>query len=209
MEQCPVCGNSYGIAHSCPGPPAAKSVVATTWPIPTGFAPLHYFRQAVAIARLDDDAVVAASHDKHALLYGATIWIIGQLLALTGSIWAGGGGPARLSWFVLLFTIEFLIVLGALLLLAQYGICHLLARWWFGARGTYVGVLRPLVLGSVVMWLAVIPYIGLIIAALWSIAVMMIVFENVDGIGRLKAFGLSAVIGLFFQALMRGRFAAR
>jgi len=109
----------------------------------------------------------------------------------------------------LLFTIEFLIVLGALLLLAQYGICHLLARWWFGARGTYVGVLRPLLLGSVVMWLAVIPYIGLIIAALWSIAVMMIVFENVDGIGRLKAFGLSAVIGLFFQALMRGLFAAR
>jgi hypothetical protein len=163
----------------------------------------------MAIARLDDDAVVAASHDKHALLYGATIWIIGQLLALTGSIWAGGGGPARLSWSVLLFTVEFLIVLGALLLLAQYGICHLLARWWFGARGTYVGVLRPLLLGSVVMWLAVIPYIGLIIAALWSIAVMMIVFENVDGIGRLRAFGLSAVIGLFFQALVRGLFAAR
>jgi hypothetical protein len=38
---------------------------------------------------------------------------------------------------------------------------------------------------------------------LWSIAVMMIVFEDVDGISRLKAFGLSAVIGLFFTVLTR------
>jgi hypothetical protein len=37
---------------------------------------------------------------------------------------------------------------------------------------------------------------------------MMIVFENVDGIGRLKAFGLSAAIGLFFQALVHGLCAA-
>jgi hypothetical protein len=42
-----------------------------------------------------------------------------------------------------------------------------------------------------------------IIAGLWSIAVMMIVFEDVDGISRLKAFGLSAVVGLFFAALTR------
>jgi hypothetical protein len=32
---------------------------------------------------------------------------------------------------------------------------------------------------------------------------MMIVFEDVDGISRLKAFGLSAVIGFSFTALTR------
>jgi hypothetical protein len=88
-------------------------------------------------------------------------------------------------------------------MLGQYGLCHLLARSWFGARGTYKGVLRPLLLGSVVTWLGVIPFVGVLVAGLWSIAVMMIVFENVEGISRLKAFGLSAVIGFFFAAMTR------
>jgi hypothetical protein len=179
-----------------------ESAGATKWPVPIGFAPLHYFRQGVAIARLDDGAVMAASRDKHALLYGTAIWIIGQLLLQVGLLWTRGGGLAALNWFGLLFAFGFLIVLDALVLLAQYGICHLLARWWFGARGTYIGVLRPLLLGSVIIWLAVVPHIGSLIAGLWGIAVMMIVFEDVDGISRLKAFGLSAVVGLFFQALV-------
>lgn len=38
---------------------------------------------------------------------------------------------------------------------------------------------------------------------------MMIVFEDVDGIGRIKAFGLSAVVGIFFQALVRALIAGR
>jgi hypothetical protein len=178
------------------------------WPIPAGFAPLHYFRQGVAIASLDDGAVLAASRDPHALLYGAPIWIIGQILALTASLYAKGA-LARINWLIMLISVGFLIVLGALLLLAQYGICHLLARWWFGARGTYLGVLRPLLLGGVVLWLSIIPFIGMFIAGLWSIAVMMIVFEDVDGIERLKAFGLSAVVGIFFQALVFAMLSAR
>jgi hypothetical protein len=208
MEQCPVCGNSYGITHSCPGPRSPESSVATTWLVPTGFSPLHYFRQAVAIARLDDGAVMSASRDKYALLYGAAIWVISQLLTLTVNLWAGAKGPTRFNLFVMLLTFGILIVLSALLMLAQYAVCHLLARLWFGARGTYLGVIRPLLLGSVIVWLAVIPFIGLLIAGIWSIAVMMIVFEDVDGIGRLKAFGLSAVVGVFFQAVVRGIFAA-
>ena len=112
-------------------------------------------------------------------------------------------------------------------MLAQYGTCHLLARCWFGARGTYVGVLRAWLLGSIVMWLPVISFSGMIIArplgaglvwtaviasivvviaGLWSVAVMMIVFENVDGITRLKAFGLSCVLGFFFQVMVRALF---
>lgn len=209
MEQCPVCGRTYGIAHTCPGPPAAEFAGASQWPVPSGFAPLHYFRQGVAIARLDDGAVMAASRDIHALLYGTAIWMIGQLLLLVGLLWKGAGSLAKLNWLGLLFAFIFLLVLDGLVLLAQYGICHLLARWWFGARGTYIGVLGPLLLGSVVLWLAVIPVIGFFIAALWSIAVMMIVFEDVDGIGRLKAFALSAVVGVFFQALLGALFAAR
>jgi hypothetical protein len=157
----------------------------------------------LAIARLDDAAVRVASRDKMATLYGASFWVLGQLLILAGSLWAGGRAFARLNWFAKLLAVEFVILLDAALVLVQYGLCHLLARWWFGAHGTYKGVLRALLLGSIVTWLGIVPFVGVIIAGLWSIAVMMIVFEDVDGISRLKAFGLSAVVGLFFAALTR------
>jgi len=209
MEQCPVCGRTYGVTHSCPGPVAAQSPVAAKWPAPVGFAPLQYFRQALAIARLDDGAVVAAALDKNAFLYGGIIWVVGQLLIFAGSFWATGTKPAGVKWVVVLFATVFLVLLGAILVLAQFGLCHLLARWWFGARGTYAGLLRPLLPGSVVTWLGIVPFVGIIVAGLWSIAVMMIVFEDVDGIGRLKAFGLSAAIGVLTQVLMIGLLAPR
>jgi hypothetical protein len=209
MEQCPVCGRTYGVTHSCPGPPAADSAVAAKWVAPAGFAPLHYFRQALAIARLDDGAVVAASRDRSAIVYGVLIWIFGQLFIFASSWWTRDTKSARVSLPVLLFALVFLVLLDMIFVLAQYGLCHLLARWWFRARGTYAGVLRPLLLGSVVTWLGIIPFVGIMIAGLWGIAVMMIVFEDVDGIGRLKAFGLSAAIGVTTQVLMIGLFAPR
>jgi hypothetical protein len=124
-------------------------------------------------------------------------------------LWAREKGLAEINWGVALFTVLFVVSLGTILMLAQYGLCHFLARWWFGAHGTYVGVLRVLLLGSIVTWLGVVPYVGVIIAGFWAVAVMMIVFEDVDGIGRLKAFGLSLVIGLIFQALMRSLLVTR
>ncbi len=122
-----------------PGPVPTEPAAAK-WPVPQGFAPVHYLRQALAIARLDDAAVTVASLDKMAMLYGASFWVLGQLLILAGSLWAGGGAFARLGWFAALLAVEFVILLDAILVLAQYGLCHLLARWWFGARGTYKGV---------------------------------------------------------------------
>lgn len=209
MEQCPVCGRTYGVTHSCPGPIAAGPLVPAKWAPPAGFAPLHYLRQALAIARLDDGAVVAASRDRNAVVYGVLIWVIGQIFIMASSWWTRDTRSARISWAVLLLAAVFLVLLGGILVLAQYGLCHLLARWWFGARGSYAGVLRPLLLGSVVTWLGIIPFIGIVIASLWSIAVMMIVFEDVDGIGRLKAFGLSAAIGAITQVLIIGLLSPR
>ncbi len=201
MEQCPVCGKPYGITHDCPGPSRADATRAAKWRAPEGFAPLHYLRQAIAIARLDDSAILAASHDSNALDFGAVLWFVGQVL-IFGSILlrVSGKGPA-FHWELVLYGVGSLIVLDGIFLLAQYGLCHLLARVLFGAQGTYVRLLRPLLLGSVVMWLGVVPYIGLPGAGLWSIAIMMITFEEVDRISRLKAFGLSAVIGVAFRVL--------
>lgn len=122
-----------------------------------GFAPLHYLRQAIAIARLDDSAILAASHDSNALDFGAVLWFVGQVL-IFGSILlrVSGKGPA-FHWELVFYGVGSLIVLDGICLLAQYG--------------------------------------------LWSIAIMMITFEEVDRISRLKAFGLSAVIGVAFRVL--------
>jgi len=209
MVQCPVCGRTYGVTHSCTGPVATVPVWAARWSAPAGFAPLHYFRQALEIARLDDGAVLAASRDNNAVFYGAIIWLVGQVLVLVGSSLTAGRSLAQLNWLAVFFGGPILLVLDASLMLAQYAVCHLLARRWFGARGSYAGLLRPLLLGSLVTWLGVIPYMGMLIVGIWGVAVMMIVFENVDEIERLKAFMLSCVVGVIFLTLTRMLLAPR
>jgi len=197
---CPVCGKPYGITHECTGPVDRASMVPPEWTPPTGFAPLHYLRQAIAIARWDEGAVLGASLDPNALWYGICIKIIGELL-LVGGLILSQPIPANTRWLLVFVGSAILMVLDFALTLAQYGACHLLARWMYGARGSYIGVLRPLLLGSIVLWVAAIPIAGLLMSGIWGVAVMMIVFEEVDGISRLKAFGLSLAIGTAFQVL--------
>lgn len=208
MERCPVCGRTYGVTHSCPGPVTPAPTPWMARPAPTAFPSRHYFRQALAIARLEDAAIVAASLDKDALWYGLVIWFIGQLLVIGVQFLKALASGAPINWLVACLGSFMLISIDAAMMFAQYGICHLLARWWFGARGTYLGVLRALLLGSIVRWLMVIPYLGIFIAGLWGIAVMMVVFEDVDGIERLQAFFLSLGVGLIFLFFTSMLFAA-
>jgi hypothetical protein len=199
METCSVCGRPYGVTHSCPGPPSR--VPNSTWPIPTTFAPVQYFRQAIAIARFDEAAIISASFDRRSILYGAAIWLLGQFLIFGHVLWAAAHSQRAIRLPAVAVGSCVLIMADAVWLLAQYGFCHILARWLFGAHGTYVRLLRPLLLGSIVTWLLIVPYVGTLVAGFWSIAIMMLVFENVDGIERLKAFGLSSVVGILFLGL--------
>jgi hypothetical protein len=89
----------------------------------------------------------------------------------------------------------------AILTFIQLGLCHLIAKWFFGASGSYLGVKRPLLLGWFVNCLVLIPVAGTLAAAIAWTAVLMIVFEEVDGIGRLQAFGISAGINVCFFVL--------
>ena len=208
MVKCPVCGQPYGVTHSCPGPPAPSSALATNWPVPDGFAPVRYFRQAIAIARLNDDAIIAASLDPWSLAYGAVIWLIGQLLVLGGALRnAFSHNPVRhnpaIYGIVFIVALILLLVADVIWELVKFGVCHLLARWLFDGRGTYIRLLRPLLLGSVVLWLVALPYVGMIVGGLWFVAVMMMVFEDVEGIERLKAFGLALAVGSVFYVLVR------
>jgi len=209
MVRCPVCGKTYGVTHSCPGAPETHAALPPKWQAPTGFAPTYYFRQALAVARLDDGAIVAASRDRNAMLYGAIIWLIPQLLGFGLRLWHAAPRAGTVHWLSLLLDFLALVLVLGVLLLAQYGLVHLLARRLFGARGTYVRVLRALLLGAIVTWLALVPYIGVIVAGLWSVAVMMVVFEDVDEIERMQAFGLSLVVGIAFWVLTFTLFAPR
>jgi len=168
------------------------------WEAPPQFAPGYYFRQAIAIAKFDAAAIRAAAADENALLYGAFIWAVGQLVLFAGLAAPAMARQPNTNWAVIAMGGAVAVILDAGAAVCQYAICHLLGQWIFGAHGRIVELLRALSLGSIVVWLFVIPYAGLVVGALWSIAVMMRVFEEVDGIKKLQAFGLALGTGALF-----------
>jgi hypothetical protein len=98
-------------------------------------------------------------------------------------------GPAMVIGLVV--GMLFGLVVMAVITLIQLGLCHLIAKWFFGGTGTFMGIMRPLLLGWFVNVLVLIPVVGLVAAGIaWS-AVLMLVFEEVDGIGRVQAFLIS------------------
>jgi hypothetical protein len=62
-------------------------------------------------------------------------------------------------------------------------------------------VMRPLLLGWFVNCLILIPVAGMLLAGIGWTAVLMMVFEEVDEIEKLQAFGISAGINLCFFAI--------
>ena len=78
----------------------------------------------------------------------------------------------------------------------QLGLCHLIAKWFFGATRNIRGRDAAPFAGVVL-----IPFLGMLAAAIAWTAVLMMVFEEVDGIGRLQAFAISAGINVCFLAL--------
>lgn len=198
-QRCEVCGQSFGLTHSCPGalPPAEPS----KWIAPAGLAPGFYFKLAIGVARLEDDAILEASRAPEAMLYGVLIWLIGAMLAFSVGVVAAAASGAPLNPAALVIGGLVVIVAGAILTIAQWGLCHLTAKLFFGATGTFLGVLQALLMGSIVSWLAWIPIAGSIISGIWSIAVLMRVFEEVDGVERMKAFLIAAFFGVVFFLL--------
>ena len=202
--RCAVCGMEYGLSHNCSGI-APLLTAEETAPPPTGFSPGYYLRLAFNIARWDEISIRRASRDPNSLFYGAVLWAISAAIILLGTALPGmlRHSPWSTEVFVLGLILGLLFVwvyLGAVVLI-QLSLCHLIAKWFFGATGTYLGVMRPLLLGWFVNCLIPIPFVGILAAAIAWTAVLMLVFEEVDGIGRLQAFGISAGINVCFTAL--------
>ena len=198
---CPDCGQSYGLTHNCAGVAPAQTFEEASPPshsIPV----VHYFLEGWRIARWDEAAIRRASKDGQALLFGLLFWGLSFLTLAAVPTLRQVAVETRINWLVLLFSLVIFTALAIAVTLAQYAVCHFIARQFFHAKGTYLGVLRPLLLGSIVNFLFVIPVFGLLAAGIWDLAILMFVFEEVEGIERMQAFGISFVVGIAFQLLL-------
>jgi len=198
---CSVCGQDYGVAHNCAGV-AAYMTPEEAAPFPSGFAPLYYFKLAFHIARWDDIAIRRHSRDPNAIYFGAFIWLATVVVILIGLALpkvqpdleiAGPGLVFRLA-----VVIAFGVVYMAALTFLQLGLCHFIAKTFFRGSGTYLGLMRPLLLSWFVNILILIPVVGAPAAGIAWIAVLMLVFEEVHGIERLQAFFISVGINVAF-----------
>lgn len=206
--KCEVCGLQYGVSHNCPGPlaPAAQELLAADLHVPGNAGMGYYLGQAVKIVRWDDLAIRRNAKDQRATLYGVLFWITAALILLLGTtVPAMLRSMPKANPAVLLIGMIFGMAVGLLLLavitFVQLGLCHLVAKWFFGATGKFVQVMRPLLLGWFVNCLALIPVAGMLLAGIGWTAVLMMVFEEVDEIERLQAFGISAGINVCFLIL--------
>ncbi len=206
--RCDVCGLEYGLSHNCPGPlpQVARDLVAAELQVPSDAGLGYYLGQAVKIVRWDDGAIRRNAKDPKATAYGLVFWsasILLILLVTTLPILSRSLPKVNPIAQAIGITVglAFGLVIMAVITFLQLGLCHLIAKWFFGASGKFVEVMRPLLLGWFVNCLSLIPVAGMLLAAIGWTAVLMMVFEEVDGIGRLQAFGISAGINICFLVL--------
>jgi len=201
--KCNVCGMDYGMTHNCAGVPPATNP-DDTLPPPSGFAPMHYLREALRIALWDDAAIRRTSHDPKALYYGCFIWAIANslpFLVLGIELYSKGEVERSMQ-----LGVDLLLVLpvAAILALLQIGLCFVIAKWFMAGEGHFVDILRPLLLGSIVLALLAIPYVGIFVGSIAWIAVFAMVFQEIDGIAPLSSYLLSAAVGIVTRALTAG-----
>jgi hypothetical protein len=203
--RCEVCGQDYGVAHNCAGVAAAYMTEEEAAPPPNGFAPLYYLRLAFKIVRWDDVSIRRASRDFKCGIYGLFFWVVAATIILAFTAIPQMLKSIHSSGPVLILGVAIGLIFGLIVMgiitLVQLGLCHLIAKWFFGATGTFIKVMRPLLLGWFVNTLILIPIVGMWASGIAWTAVLMLVFEEVDGIGRLQAFLISAGINISFMAL--------
>ena len=208
--RCDACGQDYEEIHDCAGVPTTITREDGDRSS-SGSGLLYYLRLAIDIASWDRVAMRRASHDSKAAAYGAVLWLI---IAIPTEIFATRAWVTRV-WNIatpetpkttlsLIFAAGFIFGVAAMavLMLVQIGLCHFLCKWFLHATGTLKGVLRPRLLGSIVNALGMIPVIGDWAYGIAWTAVMILVFEEVDGVGRLHALVICLVINAFSHELL-------
>jgi hypothetical protein len=163
--------------------------------------PTHYFREAIRIARFDDDAIGRVAGDSRALKYGACVVAIAAILAyVPAHLLAPSPSEGASVGLGLAIGIPLVVLVQLLASAVQVGLIHGLAKLLLGATGRFVSLLRVLWLASVVSWLVIIPVVGSIVGGIWYLLITLVTFEDVDGLERLQALVLVVCIGalMFF-----------
>ena len=195
--KCKVCGQDYGVAHSCAGITAAPEVSDVPAP-PTGFALAHYLREAFRIATWNDAAIRRTMNDPNAILYGIIIYAAVVSLQLAYPIFSFLSKGRFEQATIIASSLAILIFASAVLDLLKVGICHLLSKWFSAGSGRFKQLLGPLLLGSIVYALFLIPVIGPIAAGIAWVAVFAMVFQEVHGVEPLTSFLYSASVNVAF-----------
>jgi hypothetical protein len=208
--RCDVCGQDYEGIHDCiavPTPIAREEGARS----PSNTGPLYYLRLAIKIATWDRLAMRRAAHDSKAAVYGACFLLI---IAIPTEVFATHAWVTRVwhiatpavpkTTLVLIFAASFIFGVAAatVIVLLPIGLCHFLCKWLLRARGTLKSVLRPLLLGSIVNVLDVIPVIGDWVYGIAWTAVMILVFQEVDGIDPLYALVICLAMNVFSHELL-------
>jgi hypothetical protein len=196
---CSVCGLSYGLTHNCGG--IAPQIESDEPPSKIGFPPAYYFMQGWKIVFWDDVAIRRNARDSRSLFYGIVFWIVGAALPLLSGFAVAAANGVKLDPQKVTFVLA-MVPAGILIDFLRYGICHFLAKKLFDASGTFMPLMRALLLGSVVSWLAVVPVVGPLLAGIGGTVVIMVVFEELDHIERMQAFLLAAGVNVAFFALI-------
>jgi hypothetical protein len=195
---CDACGLTFDDEHSCPGVGYLAEGEANP---PTGFAPVYYFQQALKIVSWDDAAIRRAARDGNSLLYGIIFWALGMLISFGAGLAIAIAGGATLNPAVVVINMVVILMISLVYDAGRYALCHLVAKYLFGGTGKLLTILRPISLGTILLWIAWIPVVGLIAAGLGTIAIVMLTFEEIEGIERMQAFGISFVINIGFAYL--------
>jgi Yip1 domain len=196
---CAVCGQSYGITHNCPN--VAPLLESEEPPSKLGFPPAYYFMQGWKIIFWDDAAIRRNSRDPNALIYGILFWIVGASLPLLLNILIAVSNSVHLEPSRLALSLG-IVIAGILVEFLRFGICHLLAKQFFGGDGKFLPLIRALFLGSVASWLIVVPVLGTLLAGIATTIVIMVVFEELDHIERMQAFLLAVGVNVAFAVLI-------
>lgn len=149
-----------------------------------------------AIARGDAAAIERVARDATALLYGlALLFLTGFVLQLARL--------AKLAWLgfsISSFDLSVGLLAGgafeALLRLAHVAVSHLICSSLLRGKGTFVEILRPMLLASPLNLLAAFTFVGSAVASLWwGVAVGLRVFEKVHRTGRVATLATLIFVG--------------
>lgn len=151
--RCDGCDLEYGMAHNCPGPmtSAGQEILDAGLQAPSNGGLGYYLGEGWKIVRWDDVAIWRNAEDRRATFYAVPIWLVSVLIVLVAASAPAisrslpRANPALVAFGVVV-GLTFGPVTMAAIAFVQLGLCHLIAKWFFGATRRFVEVMRPLLL---------------------------------------------------------------